>query len=162
MFTLHNGDCLEYMRSLPSGSVSAIITDPPYGIKRDKGFGGSQPFGGGDGKSIDRVEYHGNWDDVRPSKEVFEEMQRIAKTVIIFGGNFFADLLPVGNHWVVWDKLNTMPTFGDCELVWTNVKRNSVKTQLAPDAGDSAVSTGSLQASALSTSQAESAPTQRG
>lgn len=127
MFTLHNGDCLQYMRSLPSGSVSAIITDPPYGIKRDKGFGGSQPFGGGDGKSIDRVQYHGNWDDVRPSKEVFEEMQRIAKTVIIFGGNFFADLLPVGNHWVVWDKLNTMPTFGDCELVWTNVKRNSVK-----------------------------------
>jgi len=34
-------------------------------------------------------------------------------------------------------------------------------TQLAPDAGDSAVSTSSLQASALSTSQAESAPTQR-
>ena len=35
-------------------------------------------------------------------------------------------------------------------------------TQLAPDAGDSAVSTGSLQASALSTSQAEPTPTQRG
>ena len=35
-------------------------------------------------------------------------------------------------------------------------------TQPAPDAGDSAVSTSSLQTSALSTSQAESAPTQRG
>ncbi len=35
-------------------------------------------------------------------------------------------------------------------------------TQLAPDAGDSAVSTSISQASALSTSQAESAPTQRG
>ena len=97
MFTLHNGDCLQYMRSLPSGSVRAIITDPPYGIKRDKGFGGSHPFGGGDGKSIDRVQYHGNWDDERPSKEVFDEMQRVAKTVIIFGGNFFADLLPFLN-----------------------------------------------------------------
>ena len=42
-------------------------------------------------------------------------------------GNFFADVLPVGNHWIVWDKLNTMPTFGDCELAWTNIKRNSVK-----------------------------------
>lgn len=31
------------------------------------------------------------------------------------------------NHWIVWDKLNTMPTFGDAELAWTNVPRNSVK-----------------------------------
>jgi len=35
MFTLHKGDCLQYMRSLPSGSVSAIITDPPYGMNKD-------------------------------------------------------------------------------------------------------------------------------
>ena len=27
----------------------------------------------------------------------------------------------------MWDKVNTMPTFGDCELAWTNVERNSVK-----------------------------------
>ena len=45
----------------------------------------------------------------------------------IFGGNFFADLLPQSTHWVVWDKLNTMPTFGDCELAWTNSDRKSVK-----------------------------------
>ena len=50
MFTLHNGDCLEYLRNMQPGTVDCIITDPPYGIKRDKGFGGSQPFGGGDGK----------------------------------------------------------------------------------------------------------------
>ena len=30
MFTLHNGDCLEYMRSMPSESVDIIVTDPPY------------------------------------------------------------------------------------------------------------------------------------
>lgn len=32
MFTLHNGDCLEYMKTLQDKSVSAIITDPPYGV----------------------------------------------------------------------------------------------------------------------------------
>jgi DNA modification methylase len=32
MFTLHNGDCLPYMRSLPADSVDAVITDPPYGM----------------------------------------------------------------------------------------------------------------------------------
>ena len=46
---------------------------------------------------------------------------------MIFGGNYFADILPVSTHWVVWDKLNTMPTFSDCELAWTNSDRKSVK-----------------------------------
>lgn len=54
-------------------------------------------------------------------------MLRVGKKVLIFGGNFFADILPQGNHWIVWDKLNTMPTFGDCELIWTNIDRDSVK-----------------------------------
>lgn len=31
-YTLHLGDCLEYMRTLPDGCVDAVITDPPYGI----------------------------------------------------------------------------------------------------------------------------------
>jgi len=122
MFELHNVDCLEYMKSLPDKVFDCIITDPPYGIKRDKGFGGF----GGFGQPIARTQYEGDWDSQRPTQEAFSEMLRIANSVLIFGGNFFADLLPVGNHWVVWDKLNTMPTFGDCELVWTNVKRNSV------------------------------------
>jgi DNA modification methylase len=30
MFTLHNGDCLEYLATLPVGSVSCVVTDPPY------------------------------------------------------------------------------------------------------------------------------------
>jgi len=120
---LYLGDCLEVMKSIPDKSIDAVITDPPYGIKRDKGFEGF----GGFGAPIARKQYHGDWDDKRPDKIYFDELLRIAKIVIVFGGNYFSDFLPVSNHWVAWDKRNTMPTFGDCELVWTNVKRNSVK-----------------------------------
>jgi DNA modification methylase len=120
------GDCLDVMRGMKDKSVNAVITDPPYGIKRDKGFEGFEGFGGF-GSPIARKQYHGDWDNKRPSKIYFDEILRISKTAFIFGGNYFTDYLPVGNHWIVWDKLNTMPTFGDCELVWTNVKRNSVK-----------------------------------
>lgn len=120
---LIQGDCLEVMRTMPDKSVDAVITDPPYGVKRDKGFEGF----GGFGTPIARTRYQGDWDDKRPEKIYFDEIIRVSKIAFIFGGNYFADILPVGNHWIVWDKLNTMPTFGDCELVWTNVKRNSVK-----------------------------------
>jgi len=101
-----------------------LLTDPPYGIKRDKGFGG---FGGFGGPPIARRVYNDEWDSERPSKETFDHLLSVAEHGIIFGGNFFADILPKGNHWLVWDKLNTMPTFGDCELAWTNIERNSVK-----------------------------------
>jgi len=124
---LYLGDCLEILPTLEAGSVDAVITDPPYGTKRDKGFTGSAPFRGGNGKPIKRRRYSGDWDNNRPSIECFEEMQRVSKIAFIFGGNYFADLLPQGTHWVVWDKLNTMPTFGDCELIWTNSSRKSVK-----------------------------------
>ena len=36
MFTLHNGDCLEYMKTLEPNSVQAVITDPPYGIDKEE------------------------------------------------------------------------------------------------------------------------------
>jgi DNA modification methylase len=118
------GDCAEILPTI--AKVEAIITDPPYGIGRANGFDGFDGFGGF-GKPIARCKYEGDWDNQRPSKELFDIIMKKGEILIIFGGNFFTDYLPVSGHWLVWDKLNTMPTFGDCELIWTNLKRNSVK-----------------------------------
>lgn len=119
-----HGDCLQGMKMIPDKSIDLILTDPPYGVKMDKGFGGF----GGFGKPIARKRYEeDNWDSIRPNKMFFDELLRISKNAIIFGGNFFSDLLPQSYHWIVWDKLNTMPTFGDCELIWTNIDRKSVR-----------------------------------
>jgi site-specific DNA-methyltransferase (adenine-specific) len=104
--------------------ANLLLTDPPYGIKADKGFSGA---GGFDDKPIERRHYKDDWDSFTPSADAFLLMLRYADIAIIFGGNFFTDKIPQGNHWLVWDKHNTMPTFGDAELAWTNVKRNSVK-----------------------------------
>ena len=122
---LYCGDCLEIMPTL--GEVDAVVTDPPYGVKRDKGFEGFEGFGGF-GAPIARKRFEDDtWDQERPPKAVFELILAKSEFAFIFGGNYFADLLPAGTHWVVWDKLNTMPTFGDCELAWTNSDRKSVK-----------------------------------
>ena len=122
---LYHGDCLEIMPQL--GPVDFCLTDPQYGVKRDKGFEGFEGFGGF-GAPIKRRRYEDdNWDSERPKKEVFDVMLKTAKLSMVFGGNFFADILPAGTHWIVWDKKNTMPTFGDAELIWTNSDRKSVK-----------------------------------
>ena len=115
------GDCLEVMREI-EGNYSGV-TDPPYGIGLANGFGGF----GGFGKPIARKQYRGDWDNVVPSAKIFNAFLSITDFAVIFGGNYFTDSLPVGKQWLVWDKKNTMPTFSDCELAWTNFNRKSVK-----------------------------------
>jgi site-specific DNA-methyltransferase (adenine-specific) len=122
-FQFFNADNMLIMKQYPDKYFQLAITDPPYGIKRDGGFGGF----GGFGKPIARKQYKGKWDDKTPTKEYFNEILRISENVIIWGGNFFTDKLPVSGHWIFWDKLNTMPTFGDGELAYTSFNRNSVK-----------------------------------
>ena len=121
--TIYHGDCREILDELPVCDV--VLTDPPYGIKMDKGFGGF----GGFGIPIARRQYPDTWDANRPDATTFDMILRRCNLALIFGGNYFADILPVSTHWIVWDKLNTMPSFGDCELVWTSSSRKSVKKE---------------------------------
>ncbi len=124
--TLHLCDCMDYMGGLSDKSFDLAIVDPPYGIRRDNGFGGF----GGFGKPIARKEYKGDWDSCRPPDVYFEEVRRASNNLIVWGGNFFTDQLPQANHWIFWDKQNTMPSFGDGELAWTSFSRNSVKRHI--------------------------------
>lgn len=117
-----HGDCLEVMKTMPDKCVDLVLTDPPYGIGADKGSNFYGHTGGRD--------YNDNWDFATPTTDYFEEILRVAKNVVIFGGQFFTDKLPVNGHWVVWDKKGGIDfdnPFGDCELAWTNLARKSVK-----------------------------------
>ena len=57
--------------------------------KADKGTNG---FG-----SSKNRKYQGGWDSRIPKQEIFDEMLRVAKNVIIFGGNYFCKMLPQSN-----------------------------------------------------------------
>ena len=112
------GDCLEVMKGIPDKSVDLVLTDPPYGIKRDKQAMGK---GGGIAKNIDYGDY--DWDRKIPSKEYFVELMRISKNQIIFGGNYFVEYLKNSMCWLVWDKDNGNTDFADCELCWTSFNK---------------------------------------
>lgn len=119
-----HGDCMDYLKNIPDKSIDLVLTDPPYGIGADKGVGG---FGV---SSSSAKKFNDDWDKTTPKKEVFDELLRIGKRVIIFGGNYFTDKLPVNGHWIVWDKvsnINFTNPFSDCELLWTNIEKKTVK-----------------------------------
>lgn len=115
---LLQGDCLELMKDIPNKSIDITITDPPYGKKADKGTNG---FG-----SAKNRRYIGNWDNSRPPKAAFDEIFRISKCVIIFGANYFCDMLPPSNCWLFWDKKGDIAfqnPFADGELIYTSFKK---------------------------------------
>lgn len=120
------GDCMDFMAQFPDKFFELAIVDPPYGIGRDEGFGGFGGFGGS-GKPIARKRYKAWGDDSIPEKEYFDRLRSVSYNQIIWGGQFFTEHLPTGKHWLFWDKLNTMPTFGDGELAFTSFNRASVK-----------------------------------
>jgi site-specific DNA-methyltransferase (adenine-specific) len=123
---LRLADCMDVMREFPDKHFDLAIVDPPYGIKADNTRIAS---GGFYSTWTTKNKYPvKDWDSKRPEPEFFAELQRVSVAQIVWGGNFFADILPVGGHWIVWDKENTMPTFSDAELAWTSFARKSVKT----------------------------------
>lgn len=119
------GDCLAVMPLL--GKVDAVVTDPPYGIGRDcgMGLGGASYLKNPVGQV--RRRYAGQWDDARPDAAVFSAMISAAGSHIVWGGQFFADLLPPRGKWLWWDKCQTMPSYGDGELAWTTLPGDAPK-----------------------------------
>ena len=99
-------DCMEYMKSLPDNAFDLAIVDPPYGIKADKtqnNLGGKKGFGKNAGTY---KKYHDtNWDNNVPKKEYFDELIRISKNQIVWGGNYFFELNLTGI--IVWYKGNS-------------------------------------------------------
>lgn len=119
--TLILGDCLQVMPLL--GRFDAVVTDPPYGIGRAAGMGGGGVRLAGDAR---RYQASG-WDDARPSGEAFAAILACSPWHVVWGGNYFADVLPQSGKWLFWDKCQTMPSYSDGELAWTSLSGEAVK-----------------------------------
>ena len=116
---IHNQDCSEGLKSIEDNSIDCIIIDPPYGINICSN-------GSLGGEKLAKVKDYGvqEWDKSIPLKECFDEIKRVSKNQIIFGGNYMTDFLRPSPCWVVWDKDNTGNFFADCELAWTSFNKS--------------------------------------
>ena len=113
--TLYLADCRDVLPTL--GKVDAVVTDPPYGI----GEAGGEKHRYKLGRTRFETPKHADlgWDNVRPPADTFKAIQEAAQTLVIFGGNYFADLLPPSSGWLYWDK-RMGGDFSDGELIYTN------------------------------------------
>lgn len=117
--TLYQGDCLKAMGGVEDNYFDLAVIDPPYGIDMAK----KMTVDWVARKSKKPLRYQQkDWDDAIPTAEYFEQLQRVSKNQVIWGGNYFAHLLPPSSCWLVWDKNNGASKFADAELAWTSFK----------------------------------------
>jgi site-specific DNA-methyltransferase (adenine-specific) len=96
--------------------VDLVLTDPPYGIQ-DKWVGGFSDKHGW-GKALQENTLRKQWDGKPPSIELISKIISMAKTSIIWGGNYFA--LPLTRCWLIWNKPERGFSLAEAELAWTN------------------------------------------
>jgi site-specific DNA-methyltransferase (adenine-specific) len=100
------------MARYPDNYFELAIVDPPYGINVTSMNIGSR-------KTVKR-DSSKNWDSEVPNKQYFDELFRVSKNQIIWGGNYFE--LPPSQYFAIWDKGETMygRDFAECEFAWVN------------------------------------------
>ena len=97
-------DCLEGMKSIPTGGVDLVLTDPPYGINI------------GDSSRLCKERgFDAEWDKARVD---LSQLFRVGKNQIIWGGNYYS--LPPTRCFLIWNKENAGRDFADCEMAWTS------------------------------------------
>lgn len=117
-----NEDNMELMARYPDNYFDLAIVDPPYGININISIGRRK----GDKKS----NYHkfaGN-DSSIPNEEYFNQLKRVSKNQIVWGGNYMTEYLNPSPCWLLWDKgFSEDVTFAQFEMAWTSFKSSAKK-----------------------------------
>jgi site-specific DNA-methyltransferase (adenine-specific) len=111
------------MARYPDKYFDLAIVDPPYGIgesnkKREntKSDKWNNPT-----KKVHNIK---DWDLKTPELEYFEQLKRVSKNQIIWGGNYFIDkIVTPSMGWIFWDKKNGNSDFSDGELAYTSFNK---------------------------------------
>lgn len=97
---------MEYMKTLEDNAFDLAIVDPPYGI-------------GISSNPVRQLHIKKDWDNETPTNDYFEELLRVSKNQIVWGGNYFN--LPPTQCFLIWDKKQPEDfSLAMCEQAWTS------------------------------------------
>ena len=110
---VYNADCIAGMKQYPDNHFDLAVVDPPYGIdwmdqvkNKNKGHFWKQYENKG-------------WDKSIPDQEYFDELFRVSKNQIVWGGNYMTNFLYPSPCWVIWDKKQEF-SGAVFEMAWTS------------------------------------------
>ena len=115
----YNMDCMEAMKAMPDKCWDLAVVDPPYGLDI-----GNMNMGTGKSPRCSKIENRlwnkTDWDKEVPTREYFDQLFRVSKNQVIWGGNYFE--LPPNKCFLIWDKGEGLygRSFSECEYAWTS------------------------------------------
>ena len=114
MINLYNKDCMEALKEFKDNQFDLAIVDPPYGL-------GKKTTNGGSLKNTSARWSNHKWDDEIPTDKYFNELKRVSKNQIIWGGNYF----PLCKYRcvLVWHKDIYVPTMSEIEIAYTSFNK---------------------------------------
>ena len=120
-----NEDCMEGMARYPDKYFDLAIVDPPYGI--GGGVDNRKAIETKSGNNLRRLSRKGGmeWDRNTPNQTYFNELKRVSKNQIIWGGNYMIENLQNTRCFIVWDKMTYIPSMSQIELAWTSFETHS-------------------------------------
>lgn len=109
-------DCVAGMRHYPDNYFDLAVVDPPYGIDIAEKLANGWVSKAGGTKFEAK-----DWDKYTPTQEYWNELFRVSKNQIVWGGNYFMSKIQRDSPcWIFWDKNNGDSLFADGELAWTS------------------------------------------
>jgi site-specific DNA-methyltransferase (adenine-specific) len=129
MLTITNEDNMLLMARYPDNHFDLAIVDPPYGLGDKLTQGGTW--------SKKWQTKGADWDKL-PNKEYFDELKRVSKNWIIWGGNYFIEYLPNCRCFLAWHKpyMDGMHSMSNVELALTSFDNNAKKVSINKDLGN--------------------------
>lgn len=123
---LYHGDCMGAMAKMADKQYDLAIVDPPYGIGDALVLGGTWSV---------KWQKKGTIWDKKPDIKYFQELRRVSKNWIIWGGNYFSDMLPSFRHFISWHKpyMDGMHTMSNVELAITSFDSNARNISINKD-----------------------------
>jgi site-specific DNA-methyltransferase (adenine-specific) len=126
--TITNEDNMLLMARYPDNYFDLAIVDPPYGIGEN-----GRRNATGDRPTVKwknpKSQHYKTFDDSEiPNEQYFNELFRVSKNQIVWGGNYFTEFLKPSKGWLVWDKqADIKEHLSMCELAWSSFDRKCNK-----------------------------------